>query len=354
VFSFSADELGDRTGQAGILTPRFEQEIVRGDKLRLSQAIVAKEIDQANLAVMAERYAVIGAVRAAYFEVYALQERRIILAEFVRIGTETAAKLKEGNAAPLDLVQVEIEREMKAAELKALEAEIPAAFRRLAAVAGESTMPPVTLLADFTAPLPAYDAESTRVTVLATHPESRSARVAVEKAHASLRRAQAEPKPNLTVATGYTRQSQNQSNDWLLGVSLPLPTWNKNQGAIQSAVADIQMAQQDVCRVENELADRVATTFRTYASSKQKAEWYRDYVIGRCNEALRLTAAAREAGQFNALQVLQAQKAAAEAKLEMNKALGDAWKAAGELSGLLLEEQWPPAPSLPRENRVER
>jgi cobalt-zinc-cadmium efflux system outer membrane protein len=39
--------------------------------------------------------------------------------------------------------------------------------------------------------------------------------------------------------------------------------------------------------------------------------------------------------------VLQAQRAIAEAKLELNRALGEAWRSAAELSGLLLEESWP-------------
>lgn len=346
VFAFTADELGDRTGPMGILTPQVSQEIVRGGKLKLSQAVAAKEIDQATLSVMTERYAVIGAVRSAFYEVYALQERRIILAEIVRINEESVAKLepavKAGVATPLDLVQLEIERETRKAELKALEGELPNAYRRLVALAGEPDLPLVTLAASFEMALPAYDADSTRAIVLQTHPEVRTARVGVEKAQAALRRAQVEPKPNLTLNSGYTRQNQNRSNDWQLGVSLPLPTWNKNQGNIHAAMAEIQMNHQDVRRVELEMAERVANTFRTYEGAKRRVEWYRTNILGRTNEALKLMTAARDAGQFNALQVLQAQKAVAEARLETNKSLAEAWKSAGELSALLLEEQWPP------------
>jgi hypothetical protein len=38
--------------------------------------------------------------------------------------------------------------------------------------------------------------------------------------------------------------------------------------------------------------------------------------------------------------------AAAEVRLELNRALGEAWRAAGELSGLLLEEVWPDEPAV--------
>ena len=41
VFAFNADELGDRTGRGGVLTPQLTQELVRGRKLQLSQAVAA-------------------------------------------------------------------------------------------------------------------------------------------------------------------------------------------------------------------------------------------------------------------------------------------------------------------------
>jgi len=40
--------------------------------------------------------------------------------------------------------------------------------------------------------------------------------------------------------------------------------------------------------------------------------------------------------------VLLAEKAVAEARLETNKSLGEAWQVSGELSGLLVQETWPP------------
>jgi outer membrane protein, heavy metal efflux system len=350
VFAFTADELGDRTGTMGILTPQVSQEIVRGGKLKLSQAVAAKEVDQAALALMNERYALIGAVRVAFYDAFALQERAKILGELVRINEDSVDRLKpgveKGQASKLDLLQLEIERERTRAEAKAVERELPAALYRLAAIVGVRELPNTPLTASFEGPLPDYDAVRTRDLVLGVHPQLTAARVGIERAQFALQRAQAEPKPNVTVSTGYTRQNQNRSNDWLLGVSVPLPVWNKNQGGIRAATADLQMARLEVGRVENELAERVASAFRTYATAKQRADWYRDNILGRAEEALEIISKARVAGQFNVLQVLQAQKALADARLEYNRSLGEAWKAASELSGLTLEEMFP-LPAVP-------
>lgn len=347
VFSFTADELGDRTGPGGILTPSLSQEIVRGGKLQLSQAAAAKEVDQVALNLMAERYAVIGSVRAAFYEAFALQERAVILRDLIRINetiaARTAAARQAGGAAEIDVVQLELELERVRAEAKAVDQELPAAVRRLAAVVGVGELPPGPLAAPFDLTLPTYDADNTRTVVTTVHPSVRAARVATEQAAFALRRAQAEPIPNVTVTAGYTRQNQNRSNDWGVGVSVPLPVWNKNQGNIQAAAAELAASQQDVGRVENELAERVAVTFRTYAAAKQRAEWYQTRIISRAEQAIAILTdeTLKPRANVTILQVIQAQRTLAEARLEYNKSLGEAWRAAAELSGLLLEETWP-------------
>ena len=127
-------------------------------------------------------------------------------------------------------------------------------------------------------------------------------------------------------------------------MSLPLPTWNRNQGNRATALAEVGMAVQDMGRAENTLAERVAVAFRTYYSTRQRAERYRTSILPRAEETYRLSIEGFKGGQFEYLRVLQAQRAVAEARLEYNRSLGEAWRAAGEISGMRLEEVWPPAP----------
>ncbi|MBX9583269.1 MAG: hypothetical protein K2X87_23455 [Gemmataceae bacterium] len=71
--SATGDELGDRTGPGGIWTaPYFQQEVVTGNKLGLSRAAALKEVDQAALRAVAERYRLFTEVRQNFFEVVAL------------------------------------------------------------------------------------------------------------------------------------------------------------------------------------------------------------------------------------------------------------------------------------------
>ena len=176
--------------------------------------------------------------------------------------------------------------------------------------------------------------------------------MAVERARAALRLAEAQPIPNVTVSAGFIRQFENKSYDAGVGLSVPLAVWNRNQGNIRAARAELAMAAQGVAKAENDLADRLATAFRAYDAAAERASQYRTEVVPRAEETHRLSLEAFKGGQFEYLRVIQAQRAVAEARLELNKSLGEAWRAAGEISGLLLEESWPARPAMaPPERR---
>ena len=348
---FFWDEIGDRTGPGGIITaPRVTQTIVTGRKLSLAQAVVAREIDQAKLDVLTERFTVIGSVRATFYEVYALQERLAILAELVKLAEQGVAQGKtlvdNMRMARLDLIQLEVELERFRSEAVAVERELPSAYSRLAAVAGDARLPIRRVTGPFEAP-PLYDLAEAREAVLAFHPEARSARVGVDRAQAAIRAAEAQPIPNVAVTGGFIRQFENKSYDGAFGLSMPVPVWNRNQGNIREAKAQLGMAIQNTGRVENDLADRLSAAFRTYNAARTRAERYRREILPRAEETLKLSLEAFKGGQFEYLRVIQAQRSVAEARLEYNRSLGEAWRAAGEISGLLLEEVWPGLPAKP-------
>jgi cobalt-zinc-cadmium efflux system outer membrane protein len=344
--SFVGDELGDRQGRAGILTvPQISQEIVTGGKLTLSRAAAEREVDQATLALAARRADLLAGVRTAYFDVLTLQLRTELLGRLRALTQQSVEQTRQlverRQATRLDVVQLEVEAERIRAEAEAADQEMPAAFRRLAAAVGVRDLPERPLAGRVESPLPNYELDRVRQYVVGVHPEVRSAQAGVERARLLYQRAQAEPIPNVTVSGGYVRQNQNESNDFMVGVSLPVPVWNRNQGNIQAALAEAASATREVQRVENDLTDRVAAAFRDYAAARRRAERLAG-VRAKADEAFRLIAEEKNFN-FTTVQRLVAQQAVIQATLEQLRARGDAWRAASTLSGLTLEEQWPPA-----------
>jgi cobalt-zinc-cadmium efflux system outer membrane protein len=240
----------------------------------------------------------------------------------------------------LDVYQLEVEAERARAAFEAAEQELPAAFRRLAAVAGAKDLEAAPLAGSLDDLLPDYDLDRLRAHVLAVHPDVRSARVGLDRARLVWQRAQAEVTPNVTVSGGYVRQNQNRSDDAVVGVSLPVPVWNRNQGNIRAALAEVGLAAREAERVENDLTERLAVAFREYAAARRQAERLAA-VRDKADRAFRLVADPKNLN-VTAIQRLVAQQAVAQALLESARARGDAWRAASVLSGLTLEEPWPP------------
>lgn len=347
--SVTGDEMGDVQGPGGIWTaPQLSQEIVTGGKLRLSQDAVQREVDQATLALTAQRYALMASIRAAFYDALSLQRRAAKLnevRELVARSVAQAQELRKGNQiADLDVIQLEIEEERLRTDEESLKKELPAAYQRLASAVGVPGLPIASVIGDLEAPLPPYELERLTQIVPKLHPEAESARVGVLRAETLLRRAQVEPIPNVTLSGGYVRQNQNKSDDWMIGVSIPLPIWNRNQGNIFAAQAQVGEANLEVPRVENDLVDRTALAFREFAAARERALRLRQ-VKAKAEEAYKIVFAARAT---STLQKLESQRTLRQAEVEYLRALGDAWKAAAAISGLTLEDQWPPHPALPQ------
>lgn len=349
-----ADEVLDKQGRAGILTvPQVSQEIVRGGKLELSRAAAEREVDQATLALAVRRADLLAGIRAAYFDLLALQRRVEVLSELRTLTQQSVAqtqKLVEARqAAQLDVIQLQVAAEQTRAEFEAAQQELPAAFRRLAAATGAPNLDRAPVAGSLDDPLPDYNLDRLRQYVLAVHPDVRSAQIGLERARLVWQRAVAEPIPNVTVSTGFVRQNQNKSNDFMVGVSLPVPVWNRNQGNIQAALAEVGSATREVQRVETDLTERVSVAFREYAAARTRAERYAQ-VRARAEEAYRLIVGEKN---FNltAIQRLVAQQAVSQARLEYARSRGDAWRSASVLSGLTLEDPWPviPLPPAPKD-----
>lgn len=344
--NLTADELNDKQGRGGILgVPYVTQEFVTAGKLQLGRAAANKDVDAATLTVISERYRVLTEMRQAYFDALAVERRAEVLAALVKLSdkaVETAMKLEVAKVvAHIDVVQLEVDRERYRADLEAAERTVPAARRKLAAAVGVADLPARPLVGDMDRSPPGYDLAKLNDYMLEVNPQVRSASVGVEHAGLLLRRAEADAIPNVTGGIGYTYQGQNKSHDWAIGLTVPAPLWNRNQGNIRAAKAQFGEAVAEVDRVRVELSGKLATAYTTYAGALARVERYRATLIPKTRESYLLAEQAYKAGQFDYLKLVVTQRAVAEANLELIRSEADTWRAAAEIAGLILEDEWP-------------
>ena len=154
-------------------------------------------------------------------------------------------------------------------------------------------------------------------------------------AKASLAAAKRASVPDLTVRAGEWGSGE-QLNDTQKGagpesfveVSLPLPLWNRNQGAVQAAEAKLERARDDVKRTRLLLGAGSAPLAQQYLSERFRADRLRAEILPRARRAYELSLGKYRQMVSPYSQVLAAQRMLFELQMEYVQALGAEWSSA--------------------------
>jgi cobalt-zinc-cadmium efflux system outer membrane protein len=271
----------------------IEQEIVTGHKLQLSRAKFMQEAREAELQVMAQQYRVLHSVRVAYYNALAQQQRLDVRRELRGNSDEAAKTVKElvnvGQANQSDVLQAEVAAQRAKANLRMSESRYRSSWEELTAVIGMPDMPPTHLEGklDFQNGKP-LDRDATLADLLACSPELLVARAEVARDRLGVARERVESIPNLNVraATGYNFETRDTVANVEVGVRLPL--FDKNQGTIMQAGAELTRSEAEVSRIELALRRRFAQTFSEYESAMLLAKSYQDDVLPKAKQAYEL------------------------------------------------------------------
>jgi len=329
--------LENTSGQQGMV---FGQEIVTTGKLRLARAVAGHEVEEARCAWEAQQQRVLNDVRTGYYEVLLAQKTVDMNERLVRISgqvVEVNEKLREAMevSRPV-LLQSRIEA--NAARLNLIEAQktYEAAWRRLAAMIGQPELRLQPVAGEPDRNLPEFTWEETLGRLLTQSPELAQAHAAVERARCEMARQCAERWPNFEV--GAWLKYDEPTDDTLvdLEVAIPLPVFNRNQGAVMEAQAALIAAEREVQRVELDLRDRLAAAFERYAIASRQLEIYRDSILPDAKESLELASTGYREGEFGYLDLLLAQTTYFDVSLSSLERLKELWASSIQLEGLLL------------------
>jgi cobalt-zinc-cadmium efflux system outer membrane protein len=336
---YSGQEIG-ADGTAGQQGGYVGQEFVLGGKLRLSRAEASLEVRKAEQTLQTERLRVLTDVRVAYYDVLVAQRRLDVTSDLIGVGTravETSEKLLQvGEASELDLLQFRIQTEQARILAENAQNFYREAWQRLAAVIGIPAMPPTPLVGDLDQPGPEISWDGALGRLLATSPERARALAEAERARWAYQRARVEPVPNPTLQVGVANDAPTGDTLASVQLGIPLPLFNRNQGAIQRTYAEIAAAEQQAARIELGLQERLATVYRRYANARQQVQRYSNHILPIAERNLQLTRSSYEAGQVGYLNLLAAQQTYFQAVLSYIAALQEMWTATMEIEGLLL------------------
>lgn len=336
---------GEEIGQAGTVGqhgPRLEQTIVTGGKLRKAREVRDREVQQAEAIRRGQVAGVLLNVRVLYYQALAAQERITVRTRLLSVATETVETSRElhniGVARESELLQAQVEAERARLALNQATAERARVWQQLGAMVGDPQLTVARILAGTLEALPArLDPGVELQRLLEQSPDIEFANAGVGRAEAMLRRQRAERVPNLNIAVGPSYDFNSRQVIGEVDLALPLPLFNRNQGNIQAARAEVDRARAEVERVRLSVRNRFGPAFTRYETSLRFVEDYRTKVLPTAARAheLALEAYRRNAESFD--QVLSAQRTFFQTQADYIEALQEVQESLASIRGFFQE-----------------
>ncbi len=290
----------------------ISQTIITADKLELNRRVLNEALRAQLLQLEAQKYRVATDIRVKFYDALAAQRRIQLIHDFQSVadkGLELAELRKTAlEGSQLDVLQAKVQKNEIDLALQQAEVSFQAAWRELAALAGSPNMTPVVIAGELPESESTLDWQMLASTIVTSSPEYQSAQTRVSQAKANLQRQCVQPIPNLDVTFG--AGVDNGTNNGLINlqVGAPIPVFNKNQGNIAAARAELMRASREVERIENSIKARLAVVSRDYDSSLAAVVKYANDILPNADESLKLADIAYKAGETSFVQVLVARR----------------------------------------------
>ncbi len=272
-------------------------------------------------------------VKIAYYRALAAERRVAIAQQLVELAESLAAaaakRVEAGAAAAQEQLRAEIELERARAELAGFRSEHTEARQALATLIGQPGNADFTLAGDLSAAVEL--ASIARDQLLRAQPRLAAATAERDRAELEWRRARLDPLPDVTLGVAAGRESANHEDIVEFRVSLPLPLFDRSQGRRREAWAKSRMAGAELTATEYRLLQELVSLEARLRAAGEQVIAYRDRILPKAEEALRLVQGGFEAGKFGFIDLLDTQRTVAEARLAYQEKLLELNSAQAEL-----------------------
>ncbi len=284
------------------------------------------------------RLEVVRDVKAAFFHVLAAERLIEVEKELVKVAESSAStagkRVAAGAAADQERLRAEIPLEQARTELAGFQRELAEARHALAQVMGRPDLTDTPLSGELAESASLALLEEGPEKWLARHPSVAATRANLERAELELRRARLDPYPDVRVAVAGGRSGEADQSIIQLAFSAPVPIIDRAKGRKQEAQANVAVAEAELAGVEQRLLREWGVASQRLRTAAAQAGSYREKILPRANEALRLVQMGFEEGKFGFIDLLDTQRTAAEARLVYQQKLLELNVAQAEIEAL--------------------
>jgi cobalt-zinc-cadmium efflux system outer membrane protein len=349
---YAGEQIGV-VGTAGELQGGFlQQTIITAGKLRLSRAKYRQEAYEAEIIAQGQQLRVVNGVHTRFAEILAVQRQVEVHRRRLANAEESLRTHREmfntGQANRPEVLQAEIAVSRARIALLTQENRYRALWEGLRSLVGAPHLPITPLAGDLEPCGPPLDWDSSLALLLQESPELQAAQAHVVHDQITVRREQVQPIPNIQLQGSVGRNFENPSTVAGAQIALEVPLFDRNQGTIQQAKADLARSQAEVARVELSLRQRLAAVFTHYLTAWETVRLYREINLPKAAEALQEQREMYQKRRAPWINVVRQERDLLEIEAEYTQGLLELRKADIAIRGLLLiDGLTEPPPPLP-------
>lgn len=306
------------------ITYGVSQLIEIGGKRSARQDAAGKSYEIASFDYKTARLNLIRDVTTAYADAVAAQEEIKLAEEQKKLAGEVLQSVSKRVAAAAEpLIQKsKAEVALATSEIAFSKAtrELEVAKKKLASLWGQDGDGFILDASDFFTIQPPAALTDAAARLTATPDIARlDAELGRAKANFDLERANAIPDPTLSVGVRDFRETSDQA--FVVGVSLPIPVFNLNQGNIAKARNEVSKSESDKQSATLDLSNELTRATQELQTAYEESESLKATILPAAEKAFSLSRQGYQAGKFPYLEVLDAQRTLFEARSQYNAAL---------------------------------
>ena len=319
------------------VTVQLSQVVELGGKRAARQGVAALNRDLAAWDYETARIDVLTRVTHAFVDALAAQDPLALHTQALQIVEQTQqtvmARVTAGAASPIEQTRADVALASARVDAERAERLAVATRNRLAAfwaspVAGFGSV--VGNLDQLPAP-PSFAQLEARV---AANPAVARWAVEVQQRQATVTLERARRVPDVSVTAGYKRFTDISDNAFLVGATIALPIWDRNQGGIAEAGSRLGKAYEDRRAAQMRVFTGLTEAYRALATADAEVTALRTLVLPGSRQAFEAVSEGYRLGRFGYLDVLDAQRALVTAGGQQLRALTDYHHAVAEIEQL--------------------
>ena len=336
------EEFGGTGGLAGFdssqTSIQIGQLIELANKRSRRTHLAALEKDLAELDFKSKRLDVMSDVARAFIDVLTAQEQLSLSKELVDLSEKAystvAERVRAGQDSPVEETKAKIALSNTRIEFERAGKELVSARYQLAATWGSSNPGFEKVLGGFYEMSPAPSLEEL-AGLISQNPDIARWPAEKERRRAALNLEKAKSASDIKLGGGIQYFDDGDDSAFILGLSIPMPLFDRNQGNIQEAMYMLAKSEQQRKAVETDLRAGLAEASTKLSSSFSEINILKNDVLPLAKSAFDAAGQGYREGKFEYLVVLDSQRTFFEVRARYIEALAGYHKARADVERLI-------------------